>query len=78
LENKVVELHIVDRASDSTIGRTLKKTLSSPIADSNGSRLCKKAQDWRPACVRDDAGEDLADRRCGILRIELASFSGAP
>src|SRR6266850_1794678 len=37
LENKVVELGIVDRASDSTIGRTLKKTLSSPTADSNGS-----------------------------------------
>jgi transposase len=37
LENKVVELNIVDRASDSTIGRTLKKTLSSPIAASNGS-----------------------------------------
>ena len=37
LENKVVELGIVDRASDSTIGRTLKKTLSSPIAPSNGS-----------------------------------------
>jgi hypothetical protein len=37
LEDKVVELGIVDRASDSTIGRTLKKTLSSPIADSNGS-----------------------------------------
>jgi hypothetical protein len=36
LENKVVELHIVDRASDSTIGRTLKKTLSSRIGDSNG------------------------------------------
>jgi len=36
LENKVVELGIVDRASDSTIGRTLKKTLSSPIADSAG------------------------------------------
>src|ERR1700682_1965226 len=29
LENKVVELNIVDRASDSTIGRTLKKTFSS-------------------------------------------------
>jgi hypothetical protein len=28
LENKVVELGIVDRASDSTIGRALKKTLS--------------------------------------------------
>jgi Homeodomain-like domain len=36
LEAKVVELHIVNRASDSTIGRVLKKTLSSPIADSNG------------------------------------------
>src|SRR6185295_17078809 len=31
LENKVVELHIVHRASDSTIGRVLKKTLSSRI-----------------------------------------------
>jgi hypothetical protein len=37
LENKVVELGIVDRASDSTIGRTLKKTRSSPIAGSTGS-----------------------------------------
>jgi hypothetical protein len=37
LENKVVELGIVDRASDSTIGRALKKTLSSPIADCSGS-----------------------------------------
>jgi hypothetical protein len=31
LEEKVVELHIVERASDNTIGRTLKKTLSSRI-----------------------------------------------
>jgi hypothetical protein len=37
LENKVVELGIVDRASDSTIGRALKKTLSNPIVGSNGS-----------------------------------------
>jgi hypothetical protein len=37
LESKVVELKIVDRASDSTIGRTLKKTFSSPIADNVGS-----------------------------------------
>jgi len=37
LENKVVELGIVDRASDSTIGRTLKKTLSSRIAANAGS-----------------------------------------
>jgi len=37
LESKVVELAIVEAASDSTIGRTLKKTFSSPIAASNGS-----------------------------------------
>src|SRR6266576_243457 len=37
LESKVVELDIVDRASDSTIGRTLKKTLFSPIGDNAGS-----------------------------------------
>ncbi len=37
LEKKVVELNIVDRASDSTIGRTLKKTLSNRIAASSGS-----------------------------------------
>ena len=36
LENKVVELGIVDHASDSTIGRTLKKTVSSRIAASAG------------------------------------------
>ena len=36
LEEKVVELHIVERASDNTIGRTLKKTFSSRISNSNG------------------------------------------
>jgi hypothetical protein len=41
LENKVVELGIVDRASDSTIGRALKKTLFSPIAASTGSSSLK-------------------------------------
>ncbi len=37
LESAVVELNIVDRASDNTNGRTLKKTLSSPTSRSNGS-----------------------------------------
>ena len=36
LEEKVVELNIVDKASDNTIGRTLKKTFSNRIAISNG------------------------------------------
>lgn len=36
LEEKVVELNIVDKASDNTISRTLKKTFSSRIASSNG------------------------------------------
>jgi len=31
LEDKVVELNIVERVSDNTIGRTLKKTRSSHI-----------------------------------------------
>jgi hypothetical protein len=31
LEDKVVELAIVDRASDNTIGRTLKKTFLNRI-----------------------------------------------
>ena len=37
LESAVVELSIVDRASDNTIGRTLKKTFSSLTFRSNGS-----------------------------------------
>ena len=36
LESKVVELGIVDHASDSTIGRTIKKMLSSPIGGNAG------------------------------------------
>jgi homeodomain-containing protein len=36
LEQKVVELHIVESASDNTIGRTLKKTFSSRISSNNG------------------------------------------
>jgi transposase len=36
LEEKVVELNIVDHASDNTIGRTLKKTVSNPTCKSNG------------------------------------------
>lgn len=37
LEEKVVELNIVDRASDNTIGRTLKKMSSGLISRNNGS-----------------------------------------
>jgi hypothetical protein len=36
LEEKVVELNIVDKASDNTIGRTLKKTSSNRTAIGNG------------------------------------------
>jgi hypothetical protein len=36
LEQKVVELNIVEKASDNTIGRTLKKTRSSRTSNSNG------------------------------------------
>ena len=36
LEEKVVELHIVERASDNTIGRTLKKRSQTPLAEAMG------------------------------------------
>lgn len=36
LEEKVVELNIVEKASDNTIGRTLKKTFSNLTVISNG------------------------------------------
>lgn len=36
LEEKVVEMNIVGKASDNTIGRTLKKTHSNPTAIGNG------------------------------------------
>ena len=36
LEEKVVKLQIVERASDNTIGRTLKKTFSNRTSSSNG------------------------------------------
>jgi transposase len=39
LEEAVVELNIVEHASDNTIGRTLKKTSSSRICKSSGSSL---------------------------------------
>ncbi len=36
LEAKVVELNIVEKAGDNTIGRTLKKTLSNLTATGKG------------------------------------------
>ena len=43
LEEKVVELEIVERASDNTIGRTLKKTSSNRISGASGSFRRKPA-----------------------------------
>ena len=44
LERKVAELEIVERASDSTIGRVLKKTLSSPIGASSAGHPAQGQQ----------------------------------
>ena len=46
LENKVVELGIVERASDSTIGRTLKKTGLQEIEWVILGRFCLLAKGW--------------------------------
>jgi hypothetical protein len=45
---QVVELGIVDRASDSTIGRALKKTFYSAIAGVNGSSRRRPTVICRP------------------------------
>src|SRR3984893_12728928 len=51
LEEKAVELNIVDKASDNPIGRVLKKTFSSPTSKSNGSfhqrRTASSKLRWR-------------------------------
>lgn len=44
LEKKVVELKIGDAASDSTIGRVLKKPFSSPTSTSSGSSRPKRTR----------------------------------
>ena len=43
LEEKVVELKIVDKASDNTIGRVLKKTFSNPTSENNGLSRPRRA-----------------------------------
>jgi hypothetical protein len=61
LETAVVELHIVDRASDNTIGRTLKKTRSSLTSRSNGSHRRPTPLSW-PAwrmCWRSTSGRTI-------------------
>jgi hypothetical protein len=46
LETAVVELNIVERASDNTIGRTLKKTRSNLTSRSNGSSRQRPTLPW--------------------------------
>jgi hypothetical protein len=68
LENKVVELQIVDRASDGTIGRTLKKHSQAPSA----TMLGHSAQGQR-SVRRADEAEDL-----GAGEAELLAASRSP
>ena len=53
LENKVVELGIVVRATDSTIGRALKKTLFSPTLQLKREWSPKPEYGWIPANLCD-------------------------
>lgn len=66
LETAVVELNIVDRASDNTIGRTLKKTLSSRTCKSNGSfrrmPMPRSSPVWR-MCWRSITGRTTHNAR---------------
>ena len=66
LEEEVVELNIVDRASDNTIGRTLKKTSLKPhLQKSNGSsRRMPTPRSWPPwkMCWRSITGRMIRSR----------------
>jgi Homeodomain-like domain len=77
LENKVVELNIVDRASDSTIGRVLKKTLSNPIAASNGSSrprpTARLSPPWRTCWPSTRGRATLIDRWSAWTRAQSNS-----
>jgi transposase len=77
LENKVVELNIVDRASDSTIGRVLKKTLSSPIAANNGSSrprpTARSSPPWRTCWPSTRGRATLIDRWSAWTRAQSNS-----
>ena len=72
LEDKVVELHIVERASDNTIGRTLKKTLSSRTSNSNGSLRPMPARPLSPTwktCWKSISGRTIRRARwCASTR----------
>jgi hypothetical protein len=62
LEEKVVELQIVESASDNTIGRTLKKTFSSPILSGNGRSRLRPARPSSPiwkACWKSTRGRSI-------------------
>src|SRR6201984_3187306 len=48
LEEKVVELKIVDKASDNTIGRVLKKTFSNPTSENNGLSRPRRTANSKP------------------------------
>ena len=62
MKNKVVELGIVDRASHSTIGRTLKKTVSNPIAGNAGSST--EGQQHLVAAMEDVLAAYLTSKKC--------------
>jgi hypothetical protein len=85
LENKVVELGIVDRASDSTIGRALKKTFSSPhrrrqwvIPPKANGAFVAAMEDVLSVCTRPHDprspaglhGRDLKATHCGDARAD--------
>jgi hypothetical protein len=70
LEEKVVELHIVERASDNTIGRTLKKYALQDLRGAEFRRLLRLAHDeglGHTGCGG-LGNRKVASDRCGMRR----------
>jgi hypothetical protein len=59
---------IADEIQRLTLAYQATPALENIVARS--AMLCENARGWRPDCVRSDTGEDLADRRGKISRIE--------
>jgi Homeodomain-like domain len=76
LEEKVVELHIVERASDNTIGRTLKKHSQTPpqaaMGDSAGRQRSLCRQHGRRAGGLSEAARSAASARVSRRDLQAA------
>ena len=75
LEEAVVELNIVERASDNTIGRTLKKTRSNPICKEQWLDILERAASGYLEGARDPKQSRSRRRQLDLLEAATRVFA---